>query len=259
MLKGCNMIRLSLILFLLIGLIVQIADADPLNANLHVPSSNYLSRFSPDRAHIFFQLGGFDASQGKAQNIGIKGLIGDRFSVSRHNDQDVLLGLGYFIDGMNKEKFNLLFGINAFYLAQTAVKGKVIQEQLFSNLSYRYLITNYPIYVAAKALIHTNNDRYDIILDLGIGPNVMDIHQFREYSINALPDRVFSSHSSVAFSTEAGLGIKFNNLVNRLSLEIGYRFFYLGRGYLKKNNDQLTSTLNTGNSYANALVISMGT
>jgi hypothetical protein len=213
--------------------------------------------------NIAFQLGGFDASQGKSQNIGISGLLGDHFSVTQSNDQNVLLGLGYFRDVTTINNVQLMAGINAFWLANTEVKGKVTQEMLFTNLSYHYSITQYPIYLAGKALFNANvfNACRPITLDLGVGPNILVTSNFHESSLDGitLPDHAFKGQTNVVFSATAGIGIRFEHVLGSLPLEIGYRFFYLGEGQLQKANNLLTNTLKTGNSYANALIISTTT
>ncbi len=220
---------------------------------------SFLSRFNPKRGTIVFQVGGFNASQGNAQNIDIEGLIGDYFTVNNGRASNVLLGLGYYFDGFEKDQFSLLYGVNALYLAHTSVQGDVIQEQLFTNLSYHYSITNYPIYAAAKMFIKNSNGKNDITFDLGIGPNYIRTSHFAERSLDdgiTIPEDAFSGQTSTALSVMAGFGIKFNKLLG-LPCELGYRFFYLGQGSFKKNNDQFLNTLKTGNNYANALIFSI--
>lgn len=233
--------------------------ATGLSLNTASATYSFFSKFNPRCATIVFQLGGFNASQGNAQDIGINGLIGDRFTISHHYGQNVILGLGYFINGLERERFRLMYGLNAFYLLHTTVQGHVIQEQLFDNLAYRYSLTNYPIYIAAKALINTNSEKYNITLDLGVGPNIINTGNFHEIPLNrfTLPDRAFSGQTNVAFSATAGIGIKFNNIYGRVPVEFGYRFFYLGQGSLNKLNNQIQNTLNTGNNYANALIFTL--
>jgi len=215
--------------------------------------------FAKPHGHFVFEAGGFSAREGKAQDIGIIDLIGNRFTLDHHDSQNFILGLGYFFDGVHRRRFNLTYGINAFYLAQTFVEGNVIQEQLFTNLSYRYALTHFPIYAAAKALINTSRD-CALTFDLGIGPNIIHTSHFNERPLpdsDAIPDHAFSGRTSAAFSATAGIGIKFNNALGRLPFEVGYRFFYLGQSRLEKTNNQLTSTLKTGNNYANALIFSV--
>lgn len=206
------------------------------------------------------QLGGFTAKQGKSQHVNIKGLIGDDFRVSKSHDQNFLVGVGYYFDGCNIDRAKVLYGINAFYLAPTKVKGAIVQEGLFKNLSYQYDITNYPIYLAAKALIHCGMC-YDLAIDVGIGPNIVSTRSFKEHSRDGgitIPDaHLFSGKCSVAFSATAGLGCRIKNAFGNFSFEIDYRFFYLGQGELRKNNGQLRNNLHSGNSYANALFFSI--
>ncbi len=219
----------------------------------------FLSKFNFKNAKIFLQAGAFNASQGNAQNVNISGLIGDYYTVESQHAENVLLGLGYYIDGFNKDKLNVMYGLDAFYFGPTTVKGDVIQEQLFTNLSYSYSLTNYPIYVATKAFLK-NSDKYNVTFDLGAGPNIIRTKNFNENSLDGgvtLPDNAFSGQTSVAFSATAGVGIQFNNVFGHVPLECAYRFFYLGEGKLNTVNDQITSTLNTGYNYANALIFSV--
>lgn len=206
------------------------------------------------------QVGWFAATQGRSQHVDIEGLIGDDFSVRKSTDQNFLVGLGYYFEGLEMPQANFLYGINAFYLAPTRVRGHVTQEDLFTNLSYHYSITNYPVYFAAKALIHSCANS-DISFDLGIGPNFICTSGFKERSLDGgitIPDaRIFSGKNRVSFSATAGLGWRFNDVLRNLSIEIDYRFFYLGQGELKRRSNQLRNTLRTGHSYANALFLSI--
>lgn len=252
---------------LLVGLVWQSAIASSVNTSPVQPEqkkwldqqTSFISKLNPKRATIVFQLGGFNASQGKAQTIDIEGLLGDDFTLNHGHDNNVLLGAGYYIDGLKNDRVSLLYGINAFYLAHTSVRGDVIQEQQFTNLSYHYSISNYPVYAAAKMLIKNSNGKSAITFDLGVGPNYIRTSDFAENSLDdgvTIPDDAFSGRTSVALSVTAGVGIKFDDLL-RLPCELSYRFFYLGQGSLSKNSDQLLNTLKTGNSYANALIFSI--
>jgi len=222
--------------------------------------SNSLYNFlNPNCAKIVLQLGGFSAHQGEDQDIGITGLIGDRFTVTQHNDQNVLVGLGYYVDGPGYGMVNMMYGLNAFYLPHTEVKGNIIQEGMFTNLGYRYSVNNYPIYVAAKGQIFNDSNWYNVTFDLGLGANVISTSDVNERSLDGvtLPDHAFTGNTSAAFSATVGVGVKFNNVYRNVPVECGYRFFYLGKGDFSKTTDQLTSTLKTGDSYANALVCSV--
>ena len=221
---------------------------------------NFLSKFRQKNPKLSLQLGGFFSHQGRAQNVDIEGLVGDHFSVTQHNSGNGLVGVGYYIDGVDKEKFTLTYGINALYLAGTSVHGQVVQEQLFTNLGYGYNVTNYPIYAAVKAAIKNSfSDKYHVMLDLGIGPNIIHTTPVYESSLDSvsIPDYMFAGNTSVAFSAMAGIGVKVNDFFGKAPLECGYRFLYLGQGNFTKTTPQVLSTLNTGQGYANALLCSI--
>ncbi|MGC1182021.1 hypothetical protein [Legionella sp.] len=223
------------------------------------PSFSYIPKVS-------LQLGGFWTTQGSRQHVDIDGLIGDQFSVRSGADSNGLVGVGLYWDGWTTAYADLSYGVNAFYLPHTSVSGYVTQENLFTNLAYSYSLTNWPIFFGGRADIHTSflNESFldnripsniSITLDAGIGPNIINAYNFKEYSLDGgitIPDRIFQSHSSVAFSAMSGAGLKFHDLFNKATLECGYRFFYLGQGNLSKANTQVLNTLKTGDSYANA-------
>ncbi len=204
------------------------------------------------------QIGAFNATQGKDQHINIDGLIGDQFTVSDQHAENVLLGLGYFFHGLQNNHYSLQYGLNAFYLAHTVVRGTVIQENLFSNLSYHYNITNYPIFATTKLLINTRDKNTQITFDLGIGPNIIHTSNFGETSLDGItsPDHIFSGRTSTAFSATAGLGIRWDNMLP-VPVELDYRFFYLGKSNLERTNDQVINSLSTGCNFANALFFSI--
>ncbi len=211
---------------------------------------------STTQGKVFFQLGAFNVSnQGKAQHINIQDLIGDDFSVTNNSEQNVLLGLGYFFNGQHFNKVTMEYGIDAFYFAATTVKGNVTQEELFNNLSYSYEVTHLPIYATAKALFNFPNERYHLIIDLGVGPNFMQTKNFSEKSLDGgvtIPDDAFSSNTDVVLSAMTGIGIRVDNVFKQASLECAYHYFYLGQGELNKT-DQVINALKTGHAYAQAL------
>lgn len=212
------------------------------------------------QGHAVIQLGGYWSHQGQQQHINIQGLIGDEFTVTRYNDNNGLFGLGYFLEGQDKPVFIISYGINAFYLAKTAVTGNVIQENLFANLSYGYNLTHYPVYAIAKSTLKTKFPQWALTIDTGIGPNFIKADGFQEYSLDGItiPDKIFSNHTSTQFSATAGFGVKLNQVFgSAASLECGYRFFYLGQGNFSKASNQVFNTLKTGSNYANAIMCSI--
>lgn len=210
------------------------------------------------RWSIPLQGGFFVASQGRTQDIEIDGLIGNH-TVTNDTQISGLAGIGLYHNSAPQPSVQLSYGVNAFYLGQTSVTGDIVQEHLFTNLAYKYTIHNVPVYAAAKALIYTNNPTYNVTFDVGIGPNFLSTSGYRETPLNSytLPDNAFTGASTTTFSATAGIGLRVNNTLGQMPVECGYRFFYLGQGSLAKNTDQILNTLDTGNTYANALVCSV--
>jgi hypothetical protein len=209
--------------------------------------------------HATLQLGGYWSYQGKAQHINIEGLIGDTFTVTHHTGSNGLVGFGYFMDGFKRDAVQMLWGVNAFYLAKTSVTGEVVQENLFTNLAYNYSLQHFPVYVMAKGLINTRIPNHTLVVDAGIGPNFMKTNNFSERSLDAitLPDHIFSGQSNTTFSTTASVALRATHVIGIAPIEIGYRFFYLGEGKFNKLSNQVVNTLKTGNAYGNALFCSI--
>ena len=233
------------------------------NSSVLSSSLNFLSTgWSPldlKQGHTVIQLGGYWSSQGKDQHINVQYVAGNQYTVNHQNPGNGLFGLGYFVDGLHKDHFQLVYGLNAFYLPGTHVNGDIVEEDSFTNLSYSYNIRHVPLYLAAKALINTTQDKLNVTLDVGIGPNFMQTNHYKELpEVDYItPNDSFSSHNSVAFTAMAGIGLRLNNVFGHSPLECGYRFFYLGQGQLAINNDQIINTLKTGNNYANAVLCSI--
>lgn len=212
--------------------------------------------------HAFVQLGGYWSNQGAEQHININDLIGDQFTVTSSNHGNGLVGFGYLVDGHKyKDYIKMQYGVNAFYLAKTSVRGNVVQENLFTNLSYSYNVTHWPLYAVAKSTITPSFFKHDVTLDVGIGPNFMRLTDFKERPIqaNSIPDTIFSNNTSTTFSATVGVGMKLDKAFANIPLECGYRFYYLGKGSFNIDNSQVQNALNTGSAYANALMCSITT
>jgi hypothetical protein len=210
------------------------------------------------KGHFLVQIGGYSAIQGKTQDIYIReNLLGNRYTVKTHNQGSGLVGLGYLIDGpVIQNRFPISYGIDAFFLGQTSVSGYIEEEHMFTNLSYRYKLQNIPVYLDAKTVVDTNFDKIKLAIDVGIGPNFMSASRYFETALTpfTIPDNAFSSRNNVAFSATVGASLRFNNVIGQLPIELGYRFFYLGQGRFKVNNEQVLNSVKTGENYANALV-----
>jgi len=210
--------------------------------------------------HLVLEIGGYQGIQGNAQHINIQDLAGDTFTVNNRHEYNAFVGAGYFVDGHDLGDFNMSYGVNAFYLAPTTVSGNVIQEDQFTNLSYYYKVSHYPVYLMAKSTINLNSP-LALTLDVGIGPNFMRTYDFQENSLDGgitLPDNsIFSANITPTLSATIGTSLKINNALGQLPLELGYRFFYLGQGHFKTSNNQVLNELNTGKTYANALFLAI--
>ena len=203
------------------------------------------------------QIGAFSAKQGISQHVGIQNLIGDEYSVKHKYDQGLLIGFGYFSPNSREyANFNLSYGLNAFYLSQARVKGTIMQENLFTNLAYKYNIANLPIYAVAKAVVKNNDSRYNFTADIGLGPNIIQTSQYQETSLDniTIPSHRFTSTTSLALSGMLGVGVKLNNVLEQAPVECGYKLFYLGQGKLDTHNNQVLNKLKTGNSFAHSIV-----
>lgn len=205
------------------------------------------------------QLGGFISSPGTSQHINIEGLVGNLYTVQDHHTSNGLFGIGYYMHGADKERFELNYGINGFYFGKSSVSGSVVQEDLFTNLTYNYSIHNLPVYLAAKAIVKNTNKQYNVTLDAGIGPNFIKTSHYSEGALNSfsLPSNGFAGDSRVAFSAMAGIGVRLNEIFGKAPLECGYRFFYLGAGQLNPTNNQILNRIKTGNNYANGFICSV--
>jgi hypothetical protein len=208
--------------------------------------------------NVVVQLGGYQGIQGQSQHINIPTLIGDDFSVNNRHNGNVLIGLGYYFDGQTWPAYQVSYGLNLFYLPQVEVNGNVTQEGVFTNLSYQYNMSNLPIYAIVKGIFNTASTNYDIAIDAGIGPNFMSLTGFKEMPLTSfsVSDHPFKNATDVTLSATLGLNVRMKHLVPAHIVECGYRFFYLGEGHLS-HTMEVSSSLSTGNTFANALICSL--
>lgn len=209
------------------------------------------------QGHFEFMAGGYWSHHGRSQHIDIEGLVGDYFNLEHSADANALVGLGYLMDARDYGSLQLHYGIKAFFLPRASASGTVYQEDVFSNLSYKYHISNYPVYLGAKASIPLLKYPAALTVDAGLGPNFMHTGGFREHSLDGgltLPDDIFSGRTATTFSATAGAGLKIASVFGGNPLECGYRFFYLGKGRFNRTTDQVITPLRTGSAYANALL-----
>ena len=212
--------------------------------------------FDIKHGKIPVQLGGFIGSEGTNQRINIENVWGNQYIHNNDNPINGLVGLGYYVDGIDVNRFHVIYGANVFYLAKTPMDGNIAVEHVFTNLAYHYDLQNVPLYVGAKAFIKTENPKLTPTIDVGLGPNFMRLSNYQEAPLTSysVASNNFTAHNNVAFSATAGIGLQINNALGKRPIECGYRFFYLGSGQLQANNSQLLNTLKTGPIHANALL-----
>ncbi|MDR3442679.1 MAG: hypothetical protein P4L65_06635 [Legionella sp.] len=208
------------------------------------------------KGHFIAQIGGYGADQEATQTIRLpQNVFSSRYTVDSSNQGSGLVGVGYFFNGpLLLEHAQLTYGANAFFLGQTSVNGRIVENNL-RNFAYRYNIQHLPLYFAAKALINTNYDKFKLALDAGIGPDFMSLSGYREVALNSsIARRPFSDTNQAIFSATAGISIRFSPSPESLPIECGYRFFYFGQGQFDIRSHQANNALQTGNGYANAVV-----
>jgi len=208
-----------------------------------------------DRGYLSLEGGVYHGKIGEAQDVETAGLFIDRYDIDSTYHNAGLIGLGYFFCLPQSPVY---FGVNAYYLTRTTVKGTIFIDQIFPDLNYSYTIKQFPIYASVKATLPFNNGN-GINLMAGVGPNIIKIQNYNEF-VNegglTAPLDTYDSTTSVRLSAMAGIGITFSDFSNGLPIELGYRFFYLGDGALESNFDDVED-LNTGAMFAHALVVSI--
>jgi|TARA_R110002126_G_scaffold110918_1_gene248323 hypothetical protein len=252
--KNRKQVAVSSVLSALLGLYCQ--------SVLSAPVSMDDLKDTLKKGHLVVQAGGFWSAAGQEQFIEINDMVGDRLTLSKSHQSNGLFGIGYFLDGLTKDKYSLSYGLNAFYLAKISVGGSVFQENEFENLTYNYNITNFPLYAMAKSTINMPSVVPPVSVDIGIGPNFMRTTSFSEQNIPvgsaiSLPNEFFSNKTTATFSATAGASLNFHHVFGDAPLECGYRFFYLGQGSFDNMSDQVKNTLKTGTVYANAVMCSI--
>lgn len=231
------------------------------SATLLCMAISHAYAFTAPKGHLLLEGGGYYSTQGKYQYININGLIGDQFNITDRNDMSTIFGFGYLFEGLRNGRFGLDYGVNVFYLAKTKVSGTITQENLFTNLAYKYYVSHLPVYLFAKGFFNTNYNSLAITVDLGIGPNFMSTNLYQDSSLDGVtvPDNAYQGNfSNTTLSEMVGIGVKFN-LMNQLPVEIGYRFFNLGQGSFNPRSTQILNQLRTGNNTAQAIVLTVST
>lgn len=206
---------------------------------------------------ISAEFGGYTTSYHNDPLINIIGLVGNKYKSHNKVDTNLLVGINYLldIDTFASNKFRTSYGLSSYYMGRTKESGKIFQELIFPNLSYKYNVSHFSIYATTKIQTLNLAPAYDINFNLGVGPNFISSYKYSEKPLDnvTIPNNSFTNQTTTNLSFNLGFGLKINKLLNGQPLECGYKFFYLGEGSLKKNNSQIINKLKTGTLYANAL------
>jgi hypothetical protein len=195
-----------------------------------------------------------DQHLGQSQHVNIVDLIGNDYTVNQSRQSNVMVGLSYYRPYVSAfSDLHFLYGLNLAFFNTNQIQGDIVQENLFSNLSYSYNAIHLPIYASLKTQVKS------WVLEAGIGPNIMFLYNYHENAIqpSSIPTRTFLSNTAVTFSANAGLAYQFPTSFLRHPIELGYRFFYLGKGQFSPSSNQVLSALKTSNIYVNTLVFSI--
>ncbi len=204
-------------------------------------------------------IGGFVSSQGINQHINITGLVGNQYSPSKKNGGNVIVGAGFLRPMGTYETFDVEYGIQIYYLPSVTAGGNIAIENVLPNLDYKYSVSFLPLYANLKFNINTEFEKTKLTLDFGIGPDFMRLNSYREIALTnaTIPSSFYSSQSRTQFATLFGVGLKSDKYLNNATLELGYRFFYLGNGSFSPNNPFVLTRFRTGPIYANAATLSV--
>ncbi|MCH9717356.1 MAG: hypothetical protein K0U52_09780 [Gammaproteobacteria bacterium] len=209
--------------------------------------------------HTNLHLGVSQVLTGKAQDVPANLLSPTKYTTFSKNNWSGLVGLAVLKKVYASERYDFNYGVSMFYLFKQPVSGEIFQAGLFNNLGYAYTVQNLPVYLSGKTSIDIPNREQKVVVDVGVGPNIMKVNEYHESRINPAtrPDNAFKKNISAEFSTTVGIGLRFNHVLGDAPVECGYRFFYLGASELQIKNMQFMTGLSTGSSYANALACTL--
>ncbi|MCH9756549.1 MAG: hypothetical protein K0U37_05095 [Gammaproteobacteria bacterium] len=219
-----------------------------------------LSKLNEDTSWLL-HIGGFFSHQGVEQHINLNGLVGNDYSPTRRNSGNVIVGVGLLRPGTSYKTVDFEYGVQLYYLSGTTTSGVISIENVLPNLSYSYTTTFLPLYANVKANIETQFDKTKLTLDVGVGPDFMTLTRYREAPRTAatIPNSFYSRQTKTQFATLFGVGLKSDKFADGGSLEIAYKFFYLGQSKFTPNNNQVLNSLNTGSVFANAITLTART
>lgn len=208
-------------------------------------------------------VGGADVLQGEKQLVNIQNSFGNIYTVDSISKSVFLVGVSALTPVVKKQDSMLLsLGVSAYYLSPSNVQGTIFMEQSFPNLSYRFNTQNIPLYATARGVFRSQQTKpISLVLDAGIGPNIIKTAGYEEHSLDAgvsIPNQTFSGSSTVKLSAMAGIGVRFVQINEHTTMELGYKYYYLNEGQLNPR-PQVLNHLSTGTINAHALVLTLVT
>lgn len=212
---------------------------------------------------VLLETGFFSANPGMSQHIDTTDVFGDRYSADKSNDQNIIFGLSYLIDGPQIPAYNFnlrsSYGVSAHYLGRTESAGLIYIEHLAPNLAYKYNLSHFPVHAVGKIETNKINDHYSLTAETGLGPNFLTLSHYQEKSVDSISvaNTAYKGRSDTVFSANLGFGVKVHEFFDQNPLECGYRLFYLGQSKLRKNNNVLIDSLKTGSIYAHSIICSV--
>ncbi|MDF1646201.1 MAG: hypothetical protein P1U61_04350 [Legionellaceae bacterium] len=206
-------------------------------------------------------IGGFISHQGMDQHININGAVGNEYNATKKNSGNVIVGVGLLRPAVSYKAVDVEYGVQLYYLPSTTTGGNIEIENVLPNLSYKYATSFLPLYANLKLNIDTQMEKTKLTVDFGIGPDFMTFSSYHEKPLtnSTIPNSFFSRTTSTQFATLFGVGLKSDKYLNNSSLELAYRFFYLGGMDVSPNNNQVLTNFKTGPIYANAITLSVRT
>jgi len=150
------------------------------------------------------------SSAGKALDDHIQDLTEDYFSLTNGSNSNGQIGLSNLFEGLKNNKFKLSYSIDNIYLKKIiTISDDITKKRLFTNLSSSYNLAQPPIYAVGKLPLNLRLNRYQLMLNTGDGPNIIDEEYYHDRSLNGftLPDNAYSCKGTPTLSAIFGVGI----------------------------------------------------
>lgn len=205
-----------------------------------------------------FQVGSFRLTQGQQQLIEVNNAVGEIYTATNKTDTNILFGIGYYFKNKKNEE-PIQLGLNAFYLPKSSISGTITQERVFTNLAYKYKVSNLPIYASIRSKDTPVLNGMTVNINAGVGPNFIFASDYIESSLDGVTNlnNAFQNKTTTTLSGTVGIGFNFSKAFYFENIHVSYQYFALGSSKLKPLNSQVKTDLGSGFSYAHALMITL--